>query len=290
MEWNGRFESPGVGFWLDHIRCLKILPGSHCSFGPWRHRLATDGGCQRGWCGARFWGERWGSDGEMSSVQNLGWLFYVENYTTHFYGDCNKHRDPMLSIRIQWNVSQTFWTLLKWVPKDEFSKGMSFSFKDTNLDIFDMHWSWSGFPPEFRCFFFWGVVTSSFFSYGWMFLETPWKIDVGTWTSPVWKDFEKGNHLPNLHLWLPAANFQGFLKKKRTQTNKWPLPKKGRRGSLPFNCLKRFSPGNFLRSKKRRFWGDLSHPAPLDALVLCLASGSAGSRAVGWPGMSIIPR
>ena len=167
------------------MRCLKILPGSHCSFGPWRHRLATDGGCQRGWCGARFLGERWGSDGEMSSVQNCqalnkeskqcskpwltekephqrwatffqikgkqrrdrvaqmadsrcsvaivrrfcivshlfhcffsygldhphllvgtsllgshfhprlplqnpGWLFYVENYTTHFYGDCNK--------------------------------------------------------------------------------------------------------------------------------------------------------------------------------------------------------
>ena len=47
-----------------------------------------------------FGGERWGSDGEMSSVQNPGWLFYVENYTTHFYGDCNKHRDPMLSIRI----------------------------------------------------------------------------------------------------------------------------------------------------------------------------------------------
>ena len=49
-----------------------------------------------------------GSDGEMSSVQNPGWLFYVENYTIHFYGDCNKHRDPVLSIRIQWNVSQTF--------------------------------------------------------------------------------------------------------------------------------------------------------------------------------------
>ena len=38
-------------------------------------------------------GSRFGDPGQarhMRGVQNLGWLFYIEDYTTHLYGDCNK--------------------------------------------------------------------------------------------------------------------------------------------------------------------------------------------------------
>ena len=36
----------------------------------------------------------------MSSVQNPGWLFYIQDYTTHLYGDCNffQDKDPEVHL------------------------------------------------------------------------------------------------------------------------------------------------------------------------------------------------
>ena len=46
----------------------------------------------------------------LSSVQNPGWLFDIEDYTTQLYGDLfiNHYKDPVLKQAVYWKVRGFF--------------------------------------------------------------------------------------------------------------------------------------------------------------------------------------
>ena len=48
---------------------------------------------------------------ELSSVQNPGWLFYIEDYTTQLYRDYNKPLQESLVTNQYNGMSRGFWTL-----------------------------------------------------------------------------------------------------------------------------------------------------------------------------------